>query len=121
MAAVEEGQKPLRESTAAGRPPTLDEERAGILRGYVLCETFENRAVGLADVRHFAKAQFDVDISEATACRYLHELGFSKHAVKLRADAYERDPEKLFDMAKAFLGGLRFDGDQELCACNDFT
>lgn len=77
---------------ASGRPNALDDEKLLILSGFIFLSNDEGREVHLLDYVNTAKEVFDVDISTATASRYLRAWGFCSKVTQRKQGALKQDP-----------------------------
>lgn len=83
---------------ASGRPNALDDEQLLILSGFIFLSNDEGREVHLLDYVNTAKEVFDVDISTATASRYLRAWGFCSKVTQRKQGALKQDRQVLAKM-----------------------
>ena len=110
---------------SSGAEPKLTDEQRLILAGYVfdLCDSHEE--VHLQDYQSAALSFFGVDISSATAGRYLHMDGFCSKVVGKKSAGYEYSQDQLTRLALEWVDDLRKHSvfslpDDKLCSV-DFT
>lgn len=83
---------------AAGRPTSLDDKQLLILSGFIFLSNDKGEEVHLLDFVKKTKDVFDVDISSATASRYLEAWGFSSKVVQRKQGVLKQDRQVLAKM-----------------------
>ena len=124
-ASVEKGTTPVGEYENAGRRALLSPEQKQALVGHVLEGNDKGEVATPADTVLYARNQFGVGISTATARRTLKENGLSLRVAKRAAGGLATDTEKLARICKKWLLKVRELGlipdDPSLLGSVDFT
>ena len=107
--------------SGVGTLPLLDEEKLEVVAGFFREKNAKNEAVTGGVFAHFILKAFGISIHEVTARYYLHGLGFSAHAVKLRAKGYIMPGHQLVEKFASWMFQYRFTGPPKKVCSIDFT
>lgn len=85
----------------------LSDNDKEVLNDFVLSMNEQNKPICLDDIRNFILAKFGLDVTRASACRYLQELGMSNKTCMTKTAGHKDSLEVLVDMYWKFILMMR--------------